>query len=144
VKHIDMKSYDGFKFGPIQQELLEALPLYAKCTSRLYKPGIGFCCLGVEAEVHEPAPWAAIGAGMGYTAEGRHFFSDLSTERWQALGLRNSIGAFSKAVRYPDVHGRMQPFSTLVEFNDTSGYLDHEATVKFIMHHATIIFTKSA
>jgi hypothetical protein len=128
-------------FTDYQIEWLVALPEYAKTTGTLYRPNEGFCCLGVEAEIHDPNEWEITDIGTGFYMSGDRSVNNiaLSEERWRALGLASEIGTFIGGPIWPD---KSKSFPSLAALNDWSGWETHEPMVEFIIEHANKVFVR--
>lgn len=115
------------KLGPRQTKWLRDLPKYEKTEGKLYRPGIGFCCLGVYADTQVSTPW-------------EDYCEDVLEEPdWMLLGLRTEEGDFRERIY---VDGRA--YRSLAWLNDEGPFTTHAEMADFIRKHTDLIFTHSA
>ena len=131
------------KLGPNQEKWLKALPGYEKAEHTLCVKGVGFCCLGVAADIFRPeCDWEFTdNSGFGAYHNNRAWVErslENDEEIIESLGLRNGEGVFLKVITIEGVK-----YDCLAVVNDSCPLAtDHTWMANFIREHADLIFTE--
>ena len=127
--------------GPNQKLLIKKLPEYEKCRGTLCILGMGFCCLGVIADIFDRSDWRFSNNNVGSFKEGNFNIEGTldKSSLWKRLGLCDGQGTFIIPIRIGDV-----VYDSLVQVNDACPEaIDHAWMSQFIKTHADNIFKES-